>query len=542
VASGRDGIRRSARGILRVFLAACLVVVACGQMPASMASTAGEVGETGEAAPCQQDPGPESLREAQAQFQHEPVKIALIDTGVRLDRLPKGARVEAGRNYVFEGGDTTDRVGHGTRIAGIILGIAPDVTLVPLVYYSRYPSGVPTNGGIAAICRAIYDAIDVYGCRVVNLSSGVGVDDPNLRDAVRYAEEKGVIVVSAVGNDRAKDADRVFYPAAYDTVVGVGAVGAALEAAPFSQVNGSVLVVAPGTDLEVPSIREGSTTEKVSGTSYAAAYVAACAALLVSAHPDITPEDFREVLKVAAQDLGEAGYDQAFGWGLIDPRTRSCLDACERVLRTRALPFRDVSASDWFFDAVVTAYETGLMLGESATSFGPGRPATWEMAATALYRLHARFVLAPGKSAGASVPSRSSAAVGFGVSSGVGFGVHSCADSGIDSGVSPDWLDRAVQSGAFDEGFGRFFATLDPKRAGDPITREELCVALVKYCGYAGVQLPECASDGAPDYMAIAQAAGLIRGDAAELRPADTASRAELATLLARLFGLLLRR
>jgi hypothetical protein len=560
-----------------------------------------------------------------------PVKVAIVDTGVRRDRLPEGASVEPGRNYVFEDKDTTDVVGHGTRIAGIILDIAPDVTLVPLVYYSQYPSGVPANGGVAAICRAIYDAIDVYGCRVINVSSGLTVDDEALREAVRYAEEKGVIVVSAVGNDRVTAPERVFYPAAYETVIGVGAVsvGAAsvgaisvgaisaeVESAPFSQANSSVTVVAPGKDLRVISIRSSTGTETLSGTSYASAHVAAEAALFVSAYPGITPAEFRQVLKTSSRDLGDPGYDEIFGWGYVDAGSGATALAYERMLRVKALPFSDVSISDWFCDPVLDVYQSGLMLGVSPDSFEPGRPVTWEMVSIVLHRLHARYAADSGEPPtalesgdAATAPSGNAATrdVAFTTDDASTMddaattddaftrddaattddaftrddastrddaaagdtGVASDPDTAFDSAPYLDWFIRAGLAAALGDAAPDLS---DSGEAATPITREALCTVLVEYCRYAGIDLSgaarpgdalpgvalpgasqadgddpsvtpsafadiDQASDWALESMAIARAAGIMRGSGGYFRPANTTTRAELATVLVRLLA-----
>lgn len=257
-----------------------------------------------------------------------PVRIAIIDTGIRKNHIIlNGANIAQGNNYVFSEEDTDDLVGHGTRIAGLILGstdgtikgIAPDAILVPLVYYSKYPSAVPKNGGVEAICQAIYDAVDLYDCQVINLSSGLTQPDDQLYEAVCYAEKKGVIVVSAVGNDNLINKGNIYYPAAYETVVGVGAANAALTgAADFSQCNESVLLLAPGENLIVPSIGSGENFETVSGTSYAAAQVAGLAAQLKELYPDMKPSDFRKIICVSCWDLGTPGYDTANGWGLMN--------------------------------------------------------------------------------------------------------------------------------------------------------------------------------------------------------------------------------
>lgn len=109
--------------------AVLLVLAACVALPwtvlpahTAFAEASSYIAGASAAGPWVADPAaPEPTAEAAS----SPVKVALIDTGVRRDRLPEGASVEPGRNYVFEDKDTTDVVGHGTRIAGIILDIAP---------------------------------------------------------------------------------------------------------------------------------------------------------------------------------------------------------------------------------------------------------------------------------------------------------------------------------------------------------------------------------------------------------------------------------
>ena len=234
------------------------------------------------------------------------VKIALIDTGVSTKRI-EPQYLETGKNYVFEGAGTEDLNGHGTRIASLIVGcvtskgslppLAASAKVVPLVYYSHYASGVPKNGGLEAMCAAIYDAVDTYNCKIINISSGVTEPDDRLAAAVLYAEENGVIVVSAVGNDNLCAPERVYYPAAYDTVVSVGAMNDALEVSAFSQRSTDVMVYAPGESLRAASLKNAKPIEIVSGTSYATAFVSALAANLLEENPGMTPEEFRDDLK-----------------------------------------------------------------------------------------------------------------------------------------------------------------------------------------------------------------------------------------------------
>lgn len=247
------------------------------------------------------------------------IKISIIDSGIDENNpLLDYSKIALGKSYIEEILSCDDKIGHGTAVAGIIQSYAPNAYLVPLMYYSRHPSGVPANGGIEAICKAIYDAVDIYDCKIINISSGIYAENDELESAIAYAESKNVIVISAVGNDMLSDSKRVFYPAAYDTVIGVGAIDRDLNIASFSQQNDSVTTVAYGVDIKVPSIKKSSEYTVVSGTSYSAAAFCGLAAKYIEEHPDITPEQFRKIIGCSCKDLGEPGYDTIYGFGMVD--------------------------------------------------------------------------------------------------------------------------------------------------------------------------------------------------------------------------------
>ncbi len=248
------------------------------------------------------------------------VTIALIDTGVTAKRLDQ-EKILPGRNYVSaEERDTTDLVGHGTKIASLILGaadgedyitaLAPNARIVPLVYYSQYPSGVAKNGGVEAICQAVYDGVDEFSAGIIVISSGIGEDDPNLAECIAYAEKRGVIVISAAGND---GGDALLYPAAYPTVISVGSVDGEGRVSRFSQKNDTVTIAAPGEHLFAVSLRNGDFFENCSGTSYSCAYVAALAARLLGESPHMSPEDFRRVLEISSKDIVSAEGTYSYG-------------------------------------------------------------------------------------------------------------------------------------------------------------------------------------------------------------------------------------
>lgn len=244
------------------------------------------------------------------------IRIGIIDTGVRQinDALNKEQILE-GRNFVFPEQGTDDKIGHGTAVASLIIDTSPKATIVPLVYQSRYSSGVTKNGGVELMAQAIISAIDDYNCKVLCISSGINTDDEILREAVFYAEKKGVVIVAAVGNDNEKNPEKIYYPASYDTVISIGALNENDEIAEFSQRHG-VFTVVHGRDITALSL--DGTLKKFSGTSYANAYAAGFVANLLLEVPNSTPEDIRNSIALSAYDLGESGYDLDYGWGKIN--------------------------------------------------------------------------------------------------------------------------------------------------------------------------------------------------------------------------------
>lgn len=264
-----------------------------------------------------------------------PIRIAFLDSGISTRHL-EADRVLAGENFVFPGRDTTDRIGHGTATAGLVLGSAElglpglctEAVVVPLVCYDLYPSGVSKRGDGKCLAQAIRAAVDTYGCRILNLSLGMTEDDPDLRAAVQYAQEKGALLISAVGNDNQTAPDRVYYPAAYVGVLGVGAAQGE-EAAAFSQRHG-VDLLAPGGDLQTVPHRNTARTETRSGTSFSCAIVSGLCASLWAAEPELDAAGVQARLLELTQDLGQPGYDDDTGWGLVQP-IQDAGKLCQRI-------------------------------------------------------------------------------------------------------------------------------------------------------------------------------------------------------------------
>lgn len=222
------------------------------------------------------------------------VIIALLDTGISTQAI-SGEHLISGYNYVTDSTDTEDLINHGTAVASVILGcesagvegMAKEAFLVPLVVVTKQ-DGEMTNVSPEILAQAIRDSVDVYGADIINVSLGVHKDDTALLEAVEYANEKGVLVVAAVGNDGMDG--KPYYPAAYDTVLAVGSCDADGCKSQFSQNGADVL--AQGEDIRLAS-RNGK-FYGARGTSYATGFVSADAANLLMEEPTLTPEELCE--------------------------------------------------------------------------------------------------------------------------------------------------------------------------------------------------------------------------------------------------------
>ncbi len=266
------------------------------------------------------------------------VRVAVIDTGVDVKNrqltnavdasrgknlLPgtnsKGEKIDRGNNS-----GTTDTVGHGTRVAGIIaarpmkgtgfVGLAPDATIIPIKQ-----NDAEGDGTADTLAQAVLDAVHA-GAGVINISQDTAnaLDPKNsgLKDAIDYALAHKVVVVASAGNDGLGGNVKVTYPAAYPGVLAVAASDRNNERAPFSQSGDFVGVAAPGVDM-ISTVPGGGHCSD-NGTSFSAPYVAGVAALLKAKYPDWTAQEIVAQIEQSAE-RSIPGHDRLVGWGVVDP-------------------------------------------------------------------------------------------------------------------------------------------------------------------------------------------------------------------------------
>ena len=221
------------------------------------------------------------------------VRVAVIDTGISTKAISK-EHIAEGKNYVDTNLSTEDTYGHGTAVTSIILKEAKNTQIVPLV------SNVFENGKIKQVdndtlAQMIRDAVDIYHCRIINLSAGLVLDKESVRQAVEYAEKKNVLMIASAGNDYAENGAVRYYPAAYESVLAVGALNQdGTEIAAFSQRGEWVDVYTVGEQVEIKTL--SGNTGVGDGTSYSAAKVTGQAVLEIENDAEITVDELKKIL------------------------------------------------------------------------------------------------------------------------------------------------------------------------------------------------------------------------------------------------------
>lgn len=221
--------------------------------------------------------------------------VAVMDSGLLPGYGLEGS-VIASLDAVRPGMPVTDGLGHGTQMALIAAGMVqpmgapgePPAT-PPIIPIRTFDDNGMTSS--FTILRGIDFALQ-NGARVLSMSWGSDTPSRFLAEAMDYADRRGLIVVASAGNE---PTGRPVYPAAYPSVLGVGAL--APDGSPWTQSNhGSfVSITAPGY-AHLPVGYQGE-AGLYAGTSVAAAYVSNVVAGLLTEHPDWSRADVMDYLK-----------------------------------------------------------------------------------------------------------------------------------------------------------------------------------------------------------------------------------------------------
>ncbi|MFG2693824.1 S8 family serine peptidase [Kitasatospora sp. NPDC048407] len=258
----------------------------------------------------------------------EGVTVAVIDEGVDANHPDLAGRLLPGYDPSGGGNEVKPTDPHGTQVASLIagqghgsgngdgvVGLAPGAKILPIYKVnSRGSNGVP---------EGIKWAVD-HGAKVINISLGSADASERDQDAIAYAYQHDVLVVAATGNDGAS----VGYPAAFPGVLAVGAVAQDLKIWPKSNYGPEVLLSAPGVQIVAAGACGGSQYCREAGTSFAAPYVSAAAALVRAKFPKLTAGQVAErLVKSASRPTGVSKLpDEHYGYGVVRPYEALTMD------------------------------------------------------------------------------------------------------------------------------------------------------------------------------------------------------------------------
>lgn len=237
------------------------------------------------------------------------VRVAVIDTAAD-DTHPALQGVIAEQFNALPDTPVQSR-DHGTSIDGLLAGTGPFQGMAPgaAIYHARaFEDG---KSSVEAILASLDWAAD-KDVRLVNMSF-VGPKNELLGTACRNARALGMVLVAAAGNNGPKAP--YGYPAAFEGVVAVTATDARDGLMAQANRGPYVYISAPGVDMAAPI---GGGSDIVTGTSFAAAIVSGAIANLFHAKPDLSADQVEKTLADTATDLGTAGRDSDFGFGLIN--------------------------------------------------------------------------------------------------------------------------------------------------------------------------------------------------------------------------------
>lgn len=287
----------------------------------------------------------------QAGIESHAVHVAVIDSGVQRNHEDLSLNIglfgyDAYNNEVgFSEGEpkgSSSCWAHGTKVTGVIaadstnqIGISGVgrnfINIIPISVYGKDRCGESAS---ATIIRGITWAVN-NGAEVINMSLGGSLIEPfpSILTALNYAGANRVVVVASSGNSNGSE---VVYPAAYAQVIAVGATTQTdVRKNCFISCNidwgsnyGSALdIVAPGDRVPTTDLMGNINYVSADGTSFSAPHVAAVAAMMLAANPNLTPKQVQDILQRTAVKAGpdnysgrpdEGGWNKYMGFGRLD--------------------------------------------------------------------------------------------------------------------------------------------------------------------------------------------------------------------------------
>lgn len=274
-----------------------------------------------------------------------PIVVAILDTGVDYNHSDLAANyLSGGYDFVNNDNDPMDDNGHGTHCAGIIAavannsigicGIAPCAKIMAYKILDRTGSAY-INDFTRNLSLAINHILTyhnpkyntTHGVDVISMSVGAFfMYEPyytELKNNISAAVSAGITVLAAAGN---YGIGFVCVPAAISDVIAISATDLLQKRASYSSYGTEIDYAAPGGDyttgflffsisIGILSTYLGNSYKEMMGTSMATPMAAGVVALLLG--NGTRPSEIRNNLTALAKDLGSPGWDQYYGYGLV---------------------------------------------------------------------------------------------------------------------------------------------------------------------------------------------------------------------------------
>ena len=251
------------------------------------------------------------------------VTVAVLDSGINKDHIVFSESSQYDRldfthayDFVNEDSDPKDDDSHGTMVAGVIAESTPkNVKIVPVKVLDE-------NGDGDFVW--LFSALTSVAGKVDIINMSLGIEQKDLSAAqMQYidqemaaAKAKGTILVAAAGNESANSID---YPAAAPACISATSVDSSNSfSSLFSNHGVRADFATPGQNLYLPAYN--SNTEYFSdsnGTSFSSPFLAAAIANIKMEYPNASYNEVYEHLKLNAEDLGDPGWDEYYGWGSV---------------------------------------------------------------------------------------------------------------------------------------------------------------------------------------------------------------------------------
>ncbi|HEU4559630.1 MAG TPA: S8/S53 family peptidase, partial [Longimicrobium sp.] len=240
--------------------------------------------------------------------------IAMIDQGGDTKHRELDGRITV-KNAV--GGVIKSGSVHASAVAGVLCAHRVPLTGISgccSAQVDLYNAWNDRKGFDSLAFREALKTIPGTGVRVLNISLGSQVSDPDTEEQIREAvQEKKLIIVAAAGND---DNSEPIYPAAYDGVIAVGATVPGGQRASWSTTGTHVYVSAPGD--RVLTVYGKKDLQPWSGTSFAAPMVAAAVWMALGIQPSWERKEILQLL--ASTAIGPGVQQPGIGFGVLNMR------------------------------------------------------------------------------------------------------------------------------------------------------------------------------------------------------------------------------